>query len=212
MTTRNWVARKLEAKGYTLTCVGDSFFHLGKDGMGFGMVYCPESSSEPFSIEEYDFAINSYENLEFIVIIKRSVTHQVYEAAFEDSVCVSGFTDLVQAISAGGNLGKFVGREHRYIQNRLRANREIGELLRLGESCYQVILNDDNRKITFVFIDNYEITADEVYNLIDIYSGIEFDCLVVTNPYVHGFSREAMQAAKEAGIELKTFNVAMAEL
>jgi hypothetical protein len=58
------------------------------------------------------------------------------------------------------------------------------------------------RPLTIVTTNSYEFTADELYNLLESYEGIDPEIIVVTNPNCQCLSTDSQLAAEQAGVSL----------
>jgi hypothetical protein len=60
--------------------------------------------------------------------------------------------------------------------------------------------------LTIVATEDYELTSDSVYELLDEYDGIDIHAIVSTSPACFGFASEALVAGKQTGTWILSLN------
>jgi hypothetical protein len=118
---------------------------------------------------------------------------------------VAGYGELKSALSDDDDVAEHIDTQERYERRRLINHQAVESLKRCGHHAYE-IRRGGLRSLTIVTTNVYEFTADELYNLLDSYAGIDPDFIVVTNPNCKGLSTDSQQASKRAGIGLLLFS------
>lgn len=91
--------------------------------------------------------------------------------------------------------------QEQYERRRLGRHRAVTSLKRLGHHSYE-IQRRDLRPLAIVTTNSYEFTADEPYNLLESYEGIDPEIILVTNPNCQGLSTDSQLAAEQTGVSL----------
>ncbi len=56
--------------------------------------------------------------------------------------------------------------------------------------------------MTIVTIDRYELTSDDIYSLLESYSGLNVDAVAITNPNAQFLSRDSLNAGRQADVRI----------
>jgi hypothetical protein len=94
---------------------------------------------------------------------------------------VAGFGELKSALHNDHNLAAHVDSQEQYERRRLGRHRAVRSLKRIGHHACE-IQRRDLRPLAIVTTNSYEFTADELYNLLESYEGIDPEIIVVTSP------------------------------
>ena len=207
MTIRDWVVQKLPRDaGYDIELDGDHGFVVARRLRTKARVYCPEASdSEPFGPDDLEQAMDEMPGLQFVVAVRRRVANETYTLADEESVAVGGLGALKSALAEDFNVGRHKTREQEYVQERLDGNAQVTSWRRRGENAYQITRAGDRRSLTIVTIQPYEVTSDEVYELLAQHDGLAVDAIVTTNPNGSGFAPSTLDAVGDAGTRIMRF-------
>jgi hypothetical protein len=206
VSIRGWIINKLKDR-YVLTLEGQHGLRVQRQGDPDAVVYCVEpSETVPFSVEDLDQALQEMPDAQFIVVIRRDVTHRAYERAEELGVCVDGFGELQSALGGDRNVATHHSRDVTYLRSRIERHRYVTEVWRRGKTAYEITRSGPLLPVVIVTIPHYELTSDGVYTILEEHDHLEVDAIVSTNPYARGFAREAVQAANRAGVEVLTLN------
>jgi hypothetical protein len=138
----------------------------------------------------------------YIVVVPTRIAHGAYARAEERGICVGGFGDLLDAHRNDGDLAKHMDIQQQYERRRLTRNAAVRSVKRKGRRAYE-IMRKKLRPLTIVTTDDYELTADQVYTLLESYESIPLDVIVVTNPNCRGLSTDSQEAAADAGVGLE---------
>jgi len=151
--------------------------------------------------------------VQFVVLLRRDAANDVYPDAYERHIAVGRFGELRSALEEARDISQFVGRERSYVQKRLDTNRSVRTWHRVGENAYWITRTAVTPTgLTIATFDKYEATADQIHSLLEQYSDLDLDALVATNPSTSGFAAPAVQAARDAGVELMTVRQFMTAL
>lgn len=202
---RGWIQGKLTEKGYSSKALSQHQLHITRDLYPDAHVLCVGiDPGETFDAEDLDKAIEDVPGTGFVVVVPTRISHATYERAEELGVCVAGFGELVNALRHDEDISQHIDSQEQYERRRLTHNKAVDSVKRKGRHAYEVH-RKTLRPLTVVTTDNYEFTADQLYNILDSYRGIEPDLIVVTNPNCRGFSTDSTLAAAQAGIPVVRF-------
>ncbi|HEY3514608.1 MAG TPA: hypothetical protein VGL36_35840 [Kribbella sp.] len=207
MTIRDWVAGKIRTElGYDVRAEGEHGLAVHRGAWPAARVYSPEASdTEPFGPDQLKQAIAELPGLQFIVVVKRRVANETYPLADEQGVAIAGFNALKSALANNVDISRHRSNEQEYVQGRLDGNAQIESWRRRGENAYEVSLTGGRGNITIVTIQRYELTSDDVYELLAQHDNIEVDAIVTTNPNCQGFAPSTLAAVGDAGTRIMRF-------
>lgn len=203
---RAWIAGKLSEEGLSTTNAGSDALIIQRHGLPDACVYCVGvSPGEIFGANAVDAAIKAMPDLQFIVVLPTSqIGNDAYQRAEERGICVAGFGELSSALQDDVDIAQHIDTQEQYERRRLARNPTVESLKRRGQHAYE-IHRYGLRPLTIVTTNVYEFTADELYDLLDLYSGVEPDLIVVTNPNCTGLSTDSQRASMQTGIGLVLF-------
>ncbi|MEU0213231.1 hypothetical protein [Streptomyces canus] len=203
---RGWIEKKLAENRFSATRLPKHQLQIARDHFPDARVLCVGlDQGEVFGIESLDSALVDVPGTSFVVVVPAAISHGVYERAEELGVCVTGFGELISALRYDEDVARHVDRQGQYERRRLTRNRAVKSVKRKGYRAYE-IQREKLRPLTIVTTDDYEITADRMYSLLEDYEEINPNLIVVTNPNCRGFSTESLQTAARSGIPLVLFN------
>ena len=207
MTIRDWVASQLgKDEGYEVEPEGDRGFVVARRLKPRAHVYCPDAyDTEPFTPSDLEAALEEMPKLQFVAAVKRLVANDTYTLADEKGVAVGGLSALKAALASDFNVGQYKTSEQAFVQGRLDGNANVSSWRRRAYSAYEIVRKGSRRNLTIVTIQPYELTSDEVYELLARHDGLTVDTVVTTNPNCQGFAPSTLDAVEDAGTEIMTF-------
>lgn len=206
MTIRDWVVDKVKRAGFDVELAGDKGFVVSRGNRAKAHVYCPDASdAEPFTPDDLQDAMKEVPNLQFVAAVRRRVANDTYTVADEADVAIGGLYALKAALEEDFNVSHYKTNEQRYVQRRLDGNGQVKSWRRVGENAYEIVRKGGLGDLTIVTIQPYELTSDEVYDLLAQHDGIDVDAIVTTNPNCRGFAPSTLDAVSNAGTEIWTF-------
>lgn len=205
MTIRDWVVEKVEEAGYAVELIGDNGFVVVRGNRPEAHVYCPDASdTEPFAPHHLDEAMEEMMELQFIAAVKRRVANETYTLADDERVAIGGLNALKSALVECFNVGDYGSKEQRLVQGRLEGSAQVSAWRRVGESAYEISRKGGLRHLKVVTIQPYELTSDEVYELLSQHDDLTVDAIVTTNPNCRGFAPSTLDAVGNAGTAIMT--------
>jgi hypothetical protein len=210
---RAWIVRKLRedarpdpaSKDAPPEFVGDHGVRIIRGGRPDALIYCIGlRQSEAFDLEDLERAVSELPGVQFVAVVPTCIAHAVYERAEEIGLSVDGFSELAVALRDDDDVSRHMGREHAYVVRRLRAHKVVRSVRRRGLSAYEIV-RLGLPSLTIVTSDDYELTADRVYSLLESYSGLAVDAVATTNPNARGLSSDSVQAGQRAGVRVLLF-------
>lgn len=213
MTIRDWVVDKVENAGFEVEVYGDNGLVVSRGIRPEAHVHCPDASdTELFTPGDLHEAMQEMPGLQFVAAVRRQVANDTYTAADEEGVAVGGLYALKAALDEDFNIAYYKTNQQRYVQRRLDGNVHVRSWRRVGENAYEIARKGTLRDLTIVAIQPYELTSDEVYELLAQHHGIDVDAIVTTNPNCQGFARSTLDAVGNAGTDICTFRDFLARL
>lgn len=206
MSIRDWVAGKL-SDDYTMELEGDHGLRIERGIWPVGLVYCAEADGVGrFTADDLDAARREMPGLQFVVLIRRDAANEAYERAEELGICLGGLGDLKSALRQDSNIAQHLSSARAYLLSRLRRNRYVDSVRRCGKSAYEVSRMTPMPPLTIVTTEDYELTSDCVYDLLDEHDGITVHAIVSTNPACTGFAGEVRVAGQQTGTRVFSLN------
>lgn len=189
MSIRDWAVGKL-ARDYTASGFGDSLAVLvERTTRPPAVICCVEPDSlVPFTVADLEKILVEVPDCQFVVLTRRRAVSGVYEVAAEEGVYVGSFGDLRSALETEDDVARYADREQTYVRSRIGRHRHVANLERCGKTAYRITRRGRLRPLTVVTTDQYELTADAVYELLDEHEDLAPDAIVVTNPNCRGFA------------------------
>lgn len=212
MTLQAWVTRiLLRQEGFAVPdgamVTGAHGIHVTRSGRPDAYAYCPDGSdTEAFTPEDLDQALLEIPGLEFVVVVRRAVANDTYDHADQKKVAIGAVGDLKSAIHSLDDIATFRSREDKYIRSRLDGTFNVTNYRRRGPTTYEIHRTGSLRTLTVAMVDDYEMTADQVYSVVAAHRGIALDAIITTNPSCRGLAQPAQDAADNASTVLHTFN------
>jgi hypothetical protein len=203
MSIRSWVAGKLENM-YACTPTGERGLYITREARRAAVVYCAEpDETARFTAGDLNAACRELPGLQFVVLIRRDADNKAYQRAEELGVCLGGLGDLKSALHNDANIAQHRNSEQAYLLGRLANNRHVAGVRRCGKCAYEITRKAAHLDpLTIMVTDEYELTSDGIYEMLDQNNDIDFQAIVSTSPACSGFAGEAMQAGKQTGIEI----------
>jgi hypothetical protein len=205
---REWVIRQVTERGnYAVELAGPRGFVVKRADLPEARAYCAEPSDvDPFTPDDLLQAREEMPGLEYIVVVRRTVAHATYPLADELEIGVGSAIGFKLALASEPFVAQYRSAEHRFVWRRLTGNQYVDRVRRCGMSAYEIIRKGWSRSLRIVTIDGYELTADDVYNVVEKHSELGLDAIVITNQYSAGFpSTLAVKAGRAAGVLVTTF-------
>jgi hypothetical protein len=169
------------------------------------LIYCAGlRQHETFGLEDLDRALGELCGVQFVVVVPTRIAHAVYPRADELRLCVDGFGELAAALRDDDDVSLHRRREHAYVMRRLGARKMVRSVRRRGLSAYE-IERSNLPSLTIVTSEEYELTADGVYSLLESYAGLDVAAVAITNPNVRGLSTDALRAGARSGVRVLLF-------
>jgi hypothetical protein len=160
----------------------------GVRGMIWRMPFSASGSSGRFTVDDLKAACRELPALQFVVLVHRDADNEAYERAEELGICLAGLGDLKSALRHDLNIGQHLNSEQAYLLSRLRKNRHVVSVRRCGRSAYEVLRKVPMPSLTIVATEDYEVTSDSVYELLEEYGGLNVHAIVSTSPACFGFA------------------------
>ncbi|WP_157857827.1 hypothetical protein [Streptomyces durhamensis] len=202
---RGWVQGKLIEKGYSSRVLPKHQLQISRDSRPDARVLCVGlGTGQAFDADDLDTAVEDVPGTGFVVVVPTRITHAAYERAEDLGVCVTGFGELLDALQHDEDITQHVDSQEKYERNRLIYNKAVESVKRKGRHAYE-IRRKNLRPLTIVTTNNYEFTAEQLYDILASYRTIAPDLIVVTNPNCGGFSTDSMSAATQTGIPIVRF-------
>lgn len=207
MTIRDWVIGKLRNEGgYDVRPEGDHGLAVHRGVRPRAQVYSADSSdTEPFTPDHLKQAIEEMPGVQFVVIVKRRVANETYTIADEEGIAVAGFNALKSALANDFDISQHRSNEQRFVRSRLDGNAQIQTWRRRGDNAYEITLNRGRGSINIATIKHYELTSDDVYELLAQHDNIQVDAIVTTNSSCQGFAPSTLAAVGDAGTRIMRF-------
>jgi len=206
MSIRGWVAGKLRTH-YAIEFEGEHGLRITRKRQPAALVYCAEpDAADLFTAGDLDAALREMPGLQFIVLIRRDAYNEAYERAEELGICLAGFGDLKSALDYDVNIAQHLSSEQAYLLSRLRRNRYVASVRRRGRSAYEISRKATLSPLTIVATEDYELTSDSIYELLDENDDIDPHAIVSTSPACSGFAGEALDTGKRTGIRVLSLN------
>jgi hypothetical protein len=211
--SRAWVIRKLREESArdggssdpSPNVVGAHGLRVVRNARPDALVYCAGlRQDETFGLEDLDRALSELRGVQFVVVVPTRIAHAVYVRAEELGLCVDGFAELAAALRDDDDVSRHRRREQAYVMRRLGARKVVRSVSRRGLSAYE-IERSNLPSLTIVTSDDYELTADSVYSLLETYSSLDVDAVAITNPNVRGLSSDSLRAGERAGVRVLLF-------
>lgn len=211
MSLQEWAAKVLvKGEGFqkgaeSASLVGAHGIRVTREGRPDALVYCPDPEpAPPFGRVEFDNALSELPDLQFVVVVRRKVDPALYAYADNLGIPIGSIADVRSALFSIEDISRYVAREHSYIRSRFGANRHVMSYHRLGRTTFKIERTGRLRSLNVAMVDDYEVTAEQVYSVINDHPEIGLDAVVTTNPSCRGISKPASDAARAAGVELLT--------
>ncbi|MFF0271816.1 hypothetical protein [Streptomyces sp. NPDC004330] len=202
---RYWIKSKLMENGFTSTILQDHHLQISRDTFPDVLVVCIGlETGKLFEADDLRRLAGSSPEAGFVVVVPTRITHAAYELAEQLGICVAGFGELTNALRDDEDVSRHVSSQEKYERRRLTHNSIVRSIKRKGYHAYEVE-RVGLRPLRIVTTNDYELTADAVYSILENYSEISPDLIVVTNPSCLGFSTDSLQAASRAGIPIVRF-------
>jgi hypothetical protein len=177
------------------------------------VVYCAEpDGADRFTVDDLNAARREMPDLQFIVLVRRDADNEAYEWAEQLGICLSGLGDLKSALDYDLDIAQHLSREQTYLLSRLGKNRHVVSIRRRGRSVYEISRKASMPPLTIVATDEYELTSDAVYELLDDNDDIDVQAIVSTSPACSGFAGEVLRAGKQTGTRILSLNQFLDEL
>lgn len=207
MTIRDWVIRRVtECENYAVELVGPRGFVVKRTDLPEARAYCPEPSDvDPFTPDDLLQAREEMPGLEYVVVVRRTVAHATYPLADELEIGVASVVGFTIALASEPFVAQYRSNEQRYVWRRLTGNQYVERVRRCGMSAYEITRKAGFRTLRIVTIDGYELTAYEVYDVVEQHSELGLDAIVIANPHSGPPSTSAVKAARDAGVLVTTF-------
>jgi hypothetical protein len=207
VTIRDWVVSKLpKGAGYEFELVGENGIVVGRHLQRDAHVYCPDASdTEPFTPDDLEQAMEEMPRLQFVTVVRRQVANEAYPLADAEGVAIGGLMALKSALAEDFNVANHKTSQQEYVQGRINGNAHVTNWRRVGENAYEIVRKGSRRDLTIVTIQPYELTSDEVYELLAQHDDLAVDAVVTTNPSCRGFARSTLEAVRDAGTQIMTF-------
>ena len=202
MSIQSWVARKL-APTYIATPEGTHGLRV-RAGSREINVYCAEPGIN-FGTADMEQVLRTMPNCEFVVLTRTHADSEVYAQMRECGLYVGRLGELETVLDQGKVPAVYEGREEAYVLRRLRNNPYVERAARCGRSAYRVERRGSLRPLTIVTCDDYELTADEAYQLLEEHADIDVDVLVSTNPLCRNFAPSIGNVTVNTNIETALF-------
>ncbi|MGV9270272.1 hypothetical protein ACWDRR_37160 [Kitasatospora sp. NPDC003701] len=197
---RTWVEKKLREKGYSSSRLDNFQLKIARSAYPDAKVLCVGlEDGDTFKAEDVDAAVSTVPGTGFILVVPTRIAHHAYERAEELGVCIAGFGELSSALAEDAVIARHVDSQEQYERRRLTSHRAVESIKRKGRHAYE-IRRKQLRPLVIATTDNYELTADGLYHIVESYQGVDPELVVVTNPNCRGFSMESMQAATQVGM------------
>jgi hypothetical protein len=211
---RDWVIRTLKVEFAEWPNYGNEFTFEGVGSNGLRVmrrshqdarVYCAGiDQGKTFELADLDRACSNFDGVQFVVVVPRRIAHAVYARAEDLRLCVDGFPQLISALLSEDNVSLYRSNEHHYVMRRLCRNRSVKSVRRIGSSAFEV-KRFDLSTVTIATIDRYELTADDIYTLVEEYADLGIQAIAITNPNASGISTDALKAGAQTGIRVILF-------
>jgi len=145
--------------------------------------------------------LGGYADIDFVAVIPSDVKIEPSAWLYcEDAgVMLGRFPDLRQGLEGLQTNSRLMNKDYQYICSRIEGTRVVQTLTRISETAFRVTCTNA-KSFVADFTYPYEITEDEVLNIVSRQPDMEF--LVVTNPYARGLSPDSVRVAKDAGVKL----------
>ena len=212
MTLRDWTSGRLavdrDGRGTGVLDVVPVGYHglkATRESHPPAYVYCPEAGPEPFTPTDLDAARQEMRELEFVVVTRRPIANATYARADDLGVFVGGLGTLHSALRDRDDVETYKSKNHEFVHARLSAHRHVANGRRVGYDAYAIERHLGLRTLVMITLNPYEVTQEEAYGLINAHPEVDLDALVTTNPSCSGFSPATLQAASDAGVEIRTF-------
>lgn len=207
---RSWIIQRLKEEfeewraeaDFMIGLIGTQGLRVVRHGRPDAVIYCAGiDQSEIFTVGDLDRAHSEFPYVQFVVVVPQRVEHAVYERAESLGICVDGFMQLTSAIRYDDDVSRHQSGEQAYFLSRLRAHKSISSVRRRGFKAYE-IERPNLPALTIVTIDRYELTADDVYSVLEDYSDMDIDVVTIVNPNARGLSKESSRAGAQAGVSV----------
>ena len=196
----------MQEQGYSSARLDRFQLEIERDSLPDPCVLCIWlHDGESFDAGDVESCIDMVPSTRFIVVVPTRITHAAYERADERGICVAGFCELLDALNLDVDIAQHIDSQERYERRRLTRHKAVSALKRKGKHAYEV-RRKRLRSLTIITSSEYEFTADELYNLLESYAGIEPDLIVIRNPNCHRLPTDSQQAAARAGTALTLFD------
>jgi hypothetical protein len=206
MSIRNWVVGKLR-DDYEIEPEGEHGLRIKRETRPLSLVYCADTDGVGrFTFDDLEAACRELPAFQVVVLVRRDADNEAYERAEELGVCLAGLGDLKSALRHDLNIGQHLSSEQAYLLSRLQINRHVVSVRRCGRCAYEVLRKVPMPSLTIVATEDYELTSDCVYELLDQYGGIDVHAIVSTSPACFGFAGEVLAAGKRTGTRIFNLN------
>lgn len=211
MTKADWVADKLRGIPYVSSAETlDANTLVVKRAMKKPLtVAC--AASEPVDSEEIRRIQGQTADADFVVVIPSNVAiaASAWLHCAEAGLMLGRFPDLSDGLEELQPNNRLMKRDYQFICRRIESKRTVQAIIRVSETALRLLCKSGK---TFIadFTHPYEMTEDEVLNIISHQPDMEF--LVVSNPYARGLSPQSVSAAKDAGVKLLLLSDFVADL
>lgn len=194
---RNWVVGRLQ-KNYAISLVGDSGLRIERPNKPEAFVFCVEPNSrDSFTLEDFEQVMKAMTELDFVVIIRRQVAHEVYERASDIGLCVDTFGELERALADELHIAGHIDKDQKYFRRRVQFNPAVKHIRRRGARAFEISRRDGMAPVVVVTNPDYELTSDGVYQILESYPEFKVHAVVSTNPYVSGLSPDALRTGRQ---------------
>lgn len=138
--------------------------------------------------------------IQFIVNVPRDarVTGDAL-AAVSGKAAIGTMADLARALRDDDDLSAHVYKETAYVERGLQQHSAVTNMVILDRGRYR-LERGARKAVTVVVANDYELTADRVRTLVQIFA--EFDLIALSNPNVQTPSPQAHSAASSASVEI----------
>jgi hypothetical protein len=147
-----------------------------------------------------------------VIVTRRVIDPEVYDRALELGVCADTFGGFSRAAKDLDHVEDYVHREQTYIEKRLTATRAVTSMARRGHRAWVVYRISELRPLTIATHEPYELTDDQLTEILNQYPKLSLDALVITNPAAQGFGARVARSAQHAGVPLFTLNDFIADI
>lgn len=206
MSIRGWVAGNL-MDDYEIELQEEHGLRIKRKKGPLSLVYCADTDGVGrFTVDDLEAACHELPGLQFVALVRRDADNEAYERAEELGICIAGLGGLQSALQNDDDIGQYLSSGQAYLLRRLRRNRHVLSVRRCGKSAYEISRKVPEPSLTIVVTDDYELTSDSVYGLLDQYDDLHVHAIVSINPACFGFAGEVLAAGEQAGTRIFSLN------